>query len=52
MAVCHLEDIVIYSTNEEEDEEQVRKVLERLQEFVFYSTAQQSHFGVSEASFL
>jgi len=32
-AVCHLDDILIYSTNEEEHKEQVRKVLERLREF-------------------
>jgi len=43
-AVCYLEDILIYSTDEEEHEEQVRKVLERLREFGLYAKAEKCHF--------
>jgi hypothetical protein len=32
-AICYLDDILIYSTNEKEHEDHVPKVLQRLQEF-------------------
>jgi len=51
-AVCYLDDILIYSTDEEEHEEQVRKVLERLPEFGLYAKAEKCHFGVTEVGFL
>jgi len=51
-AVCYLDDILIYSTNEEEHEEQVRKVLERLRQFGLYGKAGKCRFGVSEVGFL
>jgi hypothetical protein len=35
-AVCYLDDILIYSTNEKEHKDHVRKVLQRLQEFCLY----------------
>jgi hypothetical protein len=47
-----MDDILIYSTNEEEHEEQVRKVLERLREFGLYGKAEKCRFGVSEVGFL
>jgi hypothetical protein len=50
--VCYLDDIAIYSTNEEEDEERVGKVLERLREFGLYGKAEKCRFGVSEGGFL
>jgi hypothetical protein len=50
--VCYLDNILIYSTNEEEPEEQVRKVLERLREFGLYGKAEKCRFGVSEVGFL
>jgi hypothetical protein len=43
-AVCYLDDIQIYSTNEEKDKEQVGKVLERLREFGLYAKAEKCHF--------
>jgi len=35
-AVCYLDDIIIYSTNEKDHEEYVRQVLQRLKEFGLY----------------
>jgi hypothetical protein len=51
-AVCYLEDILIYSTTEKEHEEDVRKVLQRLQEFCLYGKAEKFQFGVLEVGFL
>ena len=51
-AVCYLDNILIYSTNEEEHKEQLRKVLERLQDFGNYGKAEKWHFRVSEVGFL
>jgi len=47
-AVCYLDDILIYSTDDEEHEEQVRKVLKRLREFGLYAKTEKCHFGVTE----
>jgi len=50
--LCYLDDILIYSTNEKEHEEHVRKLLERLREFGLYCKAEKCQFGVSEVGFL
>ena len=50
--MCYLNDILIDSTNKEELEEQVRRVLEWLREFGLYNEAKKCHFGVSEVGFL
>jgi len=51
-AVCYLDDILIYLTNQEEHEEQVRKVLEQLREFCLYQKSKMCRVGVSEFSIL
>jgi hypothetical protein len=51
-AVCCLEDILIYSSNEKEHEEYVHKVLQRLGEFGLYCTGEKYSFGVSDVGFL
>jgi hypothetical protein len=51
-AVCYLDDIVMYSTNEEEHKKQVRTLLEELGEFGLYGKAEKCCFGVSEVGFL
>ena len=43
-AVCYLDDILIYSTDKEEHEEQAPTVLERLGEFALYSKAKKCCF--------
>jgi len=50
--VCYLDDILIYSTNEKEQEDHVPKVLQHLQEFGLYCKAEKSQFGVREVGFL
>jgi hypothetical protein len=50
--VCYLDDILIYSTNEKEHEDHVRKVLQRLQEFGLYCKAETCQFGVPEVGIL
>jgi hypothetical protein len=50
--VCYLDDILIYSANEEEHEDHVRKGLQRLQEFGLYCKAEKCQFGVREVGFL
>jgi hypothetical protein len=50
--VCYLDNILIYSTDEKEYEEQVRKVLEPLREFGLYCKARKWQFGVLEVAFL
>ena len=49
--VCYFDDILIYSTNENEHEDYVRKVLQRLQEFRLYCKAEKCQFGVWEVGF-
>jgi hypothetical protein len=51
-AVCFLDDILIYSTDEEEHKEQVQNVLERVREFGLYTNAEKCHFKVTEVGFL
>jgi hypothetical protein len=51
-AVCYLDDILIYSTNKQQAEEQFRKVQEQLRELGLYGKADQCRFGVSEVGFL
>jgi len=51
-AVCYLDDILIYSTNEKEHEDHVKKVLERLRQFGLYCKAEKCQFGASEIGFL
>jgi hypothetical protein len=43
--------MLIYSTNEKEHGEQVRNVLQQLQAYGLYSTAEKCRFGVSLVSF-
>jgi len=50
--VCYLYDFLIYSTNEDDQEDYVRKVLERLREFGLYCRAERCQFGLSEVGFL
>ena len=50
--MCYLDDILIYSTNEKEHEANLRKVLQRQQEFGLYCKAEKCQFGVREVSFL
>jgi len=47
-AVCHLDDILIYLTNEKEHDKHGWKVLERRRESGLYCSAEQCQFGVSE----
>jgi len=51
-AVCYVDDILIYSTDQEEYEEHVRNVRERLQEFGLYTNVKSCHLGDKEVSFL
>jgi len=51
-AVCYLNNILIYSTNAVEYQEQVPKVVERLPEFGLYAKAEKCHLGVTEVGFL
>jgi len=51
-AVCYLDGILIYSTNEMEHDEHVRKVLERLREFGLYCKDKKYQFGVTEVGIL
>jgi len=50
--VCYLDDILIYSTNEKDQEDHVRKVLQRLQEFGLDCKAEKCQFGVREVGFV
>ena len=47
-AVCNLDDILMYSTNEEEHKDLIRKVLERIGEIGHNCKAEKYRFGVSE----
>jgi len=51
-AGCYLDDILIYSTDQEEYEEQVRTVPQRLRQFGLYAKAEKCRFGVTEVGFL
>jgi hypothetical protein len=51
-AVRYLDDIPIYTTDEEEQKEQVRKALARLRECGLYAKVEKCHFGVTEVGFL
>lgn len=51
-AVCYLDNILLYLTQEQEHEEHWRELLQRLKEFGLYGNAQKCQFGVSEVSFL
>jgi hypothetical protein len=51
-AVCFLDGILIYSTNEKDHEERVRQALQRLMEFGLYCQAEKCQFGFSEVGFL
>jgi len=51
-AVCFLDDILIYSTNEKEHEDHVPKVLQRLCQFGLYCKADKCQFGASKIGFL
>jgi hypothetical protein len=50
--MCCLDDILICSTNEKENEDHIRKVLQRLQEFGLYYKAEKCQFRVQEVGFL
>jgi hypothetical protein len=50
--VYYLDDILIYLTNEDDHENHVRKVLERLREIGQYCKAAKCQFGLSEVGFL
>jgi hypothetical protein len=50
--MCYLDDILIYSTNEKEYEDHMRKVLQRLQEFRLCCKAKKCQFGVRKVGFL
>jgi hypothetical protein len=50
--VCYLDNILLYSANEQEHEYHVRKVLQRLQEFGLYCKAVKCQFGVREVGYL
>jgi len=51
-AVCYLEDILIYLTNQKEHEEHVPHVLQWLREFCLYCKGEKCQFQVSEVGFL
>jgi len=50
--VCYFDDILIYSTNEKERKDHIRKVLQCLQELELYCKAKKCQFRVQEVSFL
>jgi hypothetical protein len=52
IAMCYLEDILIFPNNEKEHEDHIRKVLELLQKFCLDCKAEKCQFGVSEVGFL
>jgi len=51
-AVCSLDDILLYLTNEKEQEEHVHQVLQRPRELGLYCKAEKCQFGISEVGFL
>jgi len=50
-AVCYLDDILIYSTNDQEHKQHMRQVLQGLKEFGPYCNTEKCQFGVSEVGF-
>lgn len=52
ITLSYLDEILIFSTNEEGQKEKVRTVPKQLHEFGLYSTTKKGHFRVSEASIL
>jgi hypothetical protein len=50
--ICNLNNILIYSTNEQEHEDHVKTVLERQRQFRLCCKANKYQFGASEISFL
>jgi hypothetical protein len=50
--MCYINDILIYSTNEDDHEDHGRKVLERLREFELDCKAEKCQFGLSYVGFL
>ena len=51
-AICYLDDILIYSTSEKEQEYLVKRVLERLHQFGLNCKDKKCQFGASEIGFL
>ena len=51
-AVFNLDHILVYSTNEKENEKHVRQVVHRLKEFGLYCQTEKCQFNVSEVGFL
>jgi len=51
-AVCYLDDILVYSTNEKEHEDHIKKGLEGLRQFGLYCKGERCQFGASEIVFL
>jgi hypothetical protein len=51
-AMCYLDVMLIYSTDEKEHEDYLRKVQQRLREFSLYCKAEKCQFGVSEVGCL
>jgi hypothetical protein len=51
-AICYLHHILIYLTNKKEQEDHVKKVLERLCQFGLDCKAKKCQFGASDIGFL
>jgi hypothetical protein len=52
IALCYFDDILIYSTNEKEQEQHWRYVMQWQRELSLYCKAEKCQFGVSEVGFL
>jgi hypothetical protein len=50
--VCYLDDILIYSTNEKEHKDYIRKVLQYLQDFGLCWKSEMCQFGVQDGGYL
>jgi chromosomal replication initiation ATPase DnaA len=51
-AVCYLDDILIYSDDPKQHIQQVRKVLQKLQDYGLYCKTSKCEFSVREVGFL
>jgi hypothetical protein len=51
-AVCYLDDVVIFSTNEKEHEDHVKKALQSLHQFGLYCKVEKWQFGASDIGIL